>query len=82
MYQHRKLFRTLVLVGLVATVAKCLRFRAWKMNRGPEGKHEDLAKHWHKFHGPKPPWFRGWEKPSEEEAEQVELAPETAAAKA
>jgi hypothetical protein len=58
---------------LLFGVGTFFRFRAWKMAGGP--KSEGWARHWHRPHGPMPPWCRGWEEPSEEEAEKAE--PET-----
>ncbi len=69
MKQHRKLFRTLVLVGVVTGVAKCLRHKVWRMANGPDG--EFPTKDWHKHHGHKPPWFKDWRKPSVEGTEEA-----------
>jgi hypothetical protein len=69
MKQHRKLLRTLVLVGVVTGIAKCLRGKAWRMTCGPEG--ELSAKGWHNHHGQTPPWFKDWRKPYVEGTEEA-----------
>jgi hypothetical protein len=78
MSKNHRLFRTLVLVGLVAAAAKCFRLRAWKMAGGPKG--EFPPRHWHKFHGHKPPWLQDWEKPSVDETEVSEPPADVATA--
>jgi hypothetical protein len=42
----------------------------WNMANGPKGQH--WAYHWHRHHGPMPPWWQGWEKPSEEQTQEAE----------
>jgi hypothetical protein len=77
------LFITIGLILLLLIVmGKFFRFWAWKtvggpwvMTHGPwmmagRAKDADWARHWHRFHGPVPPWW-GWEKPSEEKPEQA-----------
>jgi hypothetical protein len=70
-----------LLILLLIVIGKSLRFWAWKMawgpwmmaggpwkmGSGPRGEH--WARHWHRPHGPMPPWCWGWEEPSEEKAE-------------
>jgi hypothetical protein len=43
----------------------------WHMADGPQGRH------WHRHHGPMPPWWQDWEKPSEEQSGEAE--PDTGA---
>jgi hypothetical protein len=77
------LFVTIGLIFLLLIVmGKVFRFWAWKTVGGPwvmahgpwmmagGAKDADWARRWHRFHGPVPPWWWGWEKPSEEKPEQ------------
>jgi hypothetical protein len=69
----------LVLLLLLATIGKLFGFWAWKAIAGPwmmgggprrmarARRHKHWARHWHRHHGPMPPW--GWEEPSEKDAE-------------
>lgn len=44
---------------LLIAIGKFLRFWAWKMAGGPMGRY--WARHWHRPHGPMPPWcWVGW----------------------
>jgi hypothetical protein len=54
--------------------------RSWMMAHGPKGKR--WARHWHRPHGPMPPWCWGWEEPSEEKVEKAEPDVETGGAEA
>jgi hypothetical protein len=58
--------------------------RPWRMAAGPKGERwaRHWASHWHRPHGPMPPWCWGWEEPSEEKAEQAEPDAEASAAEA
>ena len=74
-----------LLLLLLIVVGKFFRFWAWKMAwgpwmmaggpwmmaHGPKGKRwtRHWAKHWHRPHGPMPPWCWDWEEPDEEKAE-------------
>jgi hypothetical protein len=69
---------------LLIVIGKVFRFWAWSMVGGPwmmagGPMRQHWARHWH---GPMPPWYWGWDKPSEEKAEQVGPDAETAAAEA
>jgi hypothetical protein len=46
----------------------------WAMARGPRGRHwaARRAAHWHRPHGPMPPWCWGWEQPPGEGAQEQE----------
>jgi hypothetical protein len=50
----------------------------WATGRGPTGRHwaapwaAHRAGHWHRPHGPMPPWCWGWEQPPEEGAQEQE----------
>jgi hypothetical protein len=64
-----------VIFLLILVVGKFFRFRAWRgawgSGRMPGGpKSERWVKHWHRHHGPMPPWCWEWEESSEEEAEE------------
>jgi len=80
------LFFTIGLIFLLLIViGKVFCFWAWRMAGGPwmmaggpMGQH--WARHWHRPYGPMPPWCWGWDKPSEEKAEQAGPDAETAAA--
>lgn len=68
---------------LLVVVGKFFRFWAWKtfggpwmMTHGPRSEY--WAKRWHRYHGPMPPWFWGWEEPPE----KAEPDTETGAAEA
>ena len=63
---------------LLIVMGKFFRFWAWRMADGPKDVH--WARHWHRPHGPMPPWCWGWEKPDEEKAEQAGPDAESAAA--
>lgn len=82
------LFLTIgLLLLLLIMIGKFFRFWAWKMAGGPwmmAGSPEvkRWARHWHRPHGPMPPWCWGWEEPSEEKAEKAEPDAETGAAQA
>jgi len=70
-----------VIFLLFLVVGKFFRFWAWKMARGPwmmaHGlKGERWARHWHRPHGPMPPWCWGWEEPSKEETEEAQAEPD------
>ncbi len=76
-FGHPGLFFTIgLLFLLLVVIGKFFRFWAWKMGGGPGrpwavaggpmGAH--WARHWR---GPMPPWCWGWEKPSEEKANQA-----------
>jgi len=59
-----------LLLLLLIVIGKFFRLWAWRMvgqpwmmARGPKGEH--WARHWHRPHGPMPPWCWGWEEPSE-----------------
>ena len=72
---------------LLMVMGKAFRFCAWgmaggpwMMAGGPPGARR--ARHWHRSHGPMPPWCWGWEKPSEEKAEQTRPGAESDAAEA
>ena len=85
-FGHPGLFFTVgLLFLLLIVVGKFFRFWAWRMAGGPRmmasgpmGQH--WARHWHRPHGPMPPWCWGWEKPPEEKAEQAGPDAETRAA--
>ena len=87
-FRYSGLFLTVGLILLLLIViGKFFRFWAWKMvgapwmmARGPRGEY--WARHWHRPHGPMPPWCWGWEEPSEEKAEEAEPGAEAAAAEA
>ena len=87
-FRYSGLFLTVGLILLLLIViGKFFRFWAWKMvgapwmmAHRPEGAR--WARHWHRPHGPMPPWCWGWEEPSEEKAEEAEPGAETAAAEA
>ena len=71
---------------LLMVMGKIFRFCVWRiaggpwmMASGPKGAH--WARHWHRPHGPMPPWCWGWEQPSEEKAEQAEPGAESGTAK-
>jgi hypothetical protein len=94
-FGHSGLFITIGLLFLLLIVmGKFFRFWAWKTVGGPwvmahapwmmagGAKDADWARHWHRFHGPMPPWCWGWDKPSEEKAEQAGPDAETDAADA
>jgi len=83
-FRYSGLFLTVGLVLLLLIfVGKFFRFWAWKMAWGPwmmaggpwkmahRPKGEHWARHWHRPHGPMPPWCWGWEEPSGEKAEGV-----------
>jgi hypothetical protein len=93
--RYSGLFLTVGLVLLLLiVVGKFFRFWAWKMAWGPwmmaggpwkmahRPKGEHWARHWHRPHGPMPPWCWGWEEPSEEKAERAEPDMETGTAEA
>jgi len=84
-FGYSGLFLTIgLLLLLLVVIGKFFRFwawkmawepwmmagRPWKMAHGPKGEH--WARHWHRPHGPMPPWCWGWEEPSEEKAEKAE----------
>jgi hypothetical protein len=83
-----------LLLLLLIVMGKFFRFWAWKMVGGPwmmaggpwmmtrGPKAARWARHWHRPHGPMPPWWWGWEEPSEEKAERAEPDAETGAAEA
>jgi hypothetical protein len=94
-FRYSGLFLTVGLVLLLLiVVGKFFRFWAWKMAWGPwmmaggpwkmahRPKGEHGARHWHRPHGPMPPWCWGWEEPSEEKAEGSESDMETGPAEA
>ena len=63
-----------LLLLLLIVIGKFFRFWAWKMVGGPwmmagGPRAARWARHWHRPHGPMPPWCWGWEEPSEEKAE-------------
>ena len=70
-FGHRGLFITIGLLFLLLIVTgKFFRFWAWKTIGGPwmmahGPRSEYWARRWHRFHGPMPPWFWGWEEPPE-----------------
>jgi hypothetical protein len=78
--------KALALAAVFVGIGKCMRLRAWRMAEGADGEYpaafRNHAKRFHKFHGHKPPWFGGWEQPSDEEANGAEGTAETAAAQA
>jgi hypothetical protein len=62
---------------LLLVIGRFFRFLAWramwqrwKVTGGP--KSEYWTKHWHRRHGPEPPWCWDWEEPAEEKAEKPE----------
>ena len=65
-----KLLRTLGLGALIVGIGKCLRFRAWRMTGGPEGKHWN--NHRHPCHSHRHPRFAHWKKRSGEQTEPAE----------
>ena len=76
-----------VILLVLLVIGKFFRFWAWKMvgapwmmAHRPEGAR--WARHWHRPHGPMPPWCWGWEEPSEEKAEGVKPDMEPGAAEA
>ena len=83
-----------LLLLLLVVIGKFFRFWAWKMVAGPwmmaggpwkvagGPKGEHWTRHWHRPHGPMPPWCWGWEEPSEKRAEKAEPDAETGAAEA
>ena len=78
-FGHPGLFFTVGLLFLLLIVmGKFFRFCTWRMAGGPKGAH--WARHWHRPHGPMPPWCWGWEKPPTEKAEQAGPDAETRAA--
>jgi hypothetical protein len=94
-FRYSGLFLTIGLILLLLIViGKFFRFWAWKMAGGPwmmagrpwmmahRPKGEHWARHWHRPHGPMPPWCWGWEEASEEKAERAEPDMETGAAEA
>ena len=69
---HPGLFFTVGLLFLLLIVmGKFFRFWAWKTAGGPWMMSGAMARHWHRPRGPMPPWCWGWERPSEEKAEQA-----------
>jgi hypothetical protein len=81
-FRYSGLFLTIgLLLLLLIVVGKFFRFWAWKMAWGPSRtawgpwmmahgpRGERWARHWHRPHGPMPPWGWDWEEPSEEKAE-------------
>jgi hypothetical protein len=81
----------LITIGLIflllIVMGRFLRFWAWKTVGGPwmmaHGPGSEYwARRWHRFNGPVPPWCWGWEKPSEERAEQTGPDAETTTAEA
>jgi hypothetical protein len=56
------------MAGVIVGIGKLVRYRAWKMGYGPEGRR--LAKHWHRHGGPKHPMFSHREKWSRERTER------------
>jgi hypothetical protein len=87
-FRYSGLFLTVGLVLLLLiVVGKFFRFWAWKMAWGPwmmagGPKGERWARHWHRPHGPMPPWYWGWEEPPEEKAEGAEPDMKTGTAEA
>jgi hypothetical protein len=91
-FRYSGLFLTVGLVLLLLiVVGKFFRFWAWKMAwgpwmmaGGPKGERwaRQWARHWHRPHGPMPPWYWGWEEPSEEKAEGAEPDMKTGTAEA
>jgi len=91
-FRYSGLFLTVGLVLLLLiVVGRFFRFWAWKMAWGPwmmaggprgERWARPHARHWHRPHGPMPPWYWGWEEPSEEKAERAEPDIETGTAEA
>jgi hypothetical protein len=94
-FRYSGLFLTVGLILLLLiVVGKFFRFWAWKMAWGPwmmaggpwkmahRPKGEHWARHWHRPHGPMPPWCWGWEEPSGEKAERAEPDAETSTAEA
>ena len=87
-FGYSGLFLTIgLLFLLLVVIGKFFRFWAWKMvggpwrmAHGPRGAR--WARHWHRPHGPMPPWWWGWEEPSEEKAEKAEPDAATSAAQA
>jgi len=72
----RLFFTVGLFILLLVVIGKCFRFWAWRtaggpwmMAGGPMDRH--WARHWHRPHGPVPPWCWGWEKPSDERAEEA-----------
>ena len=77
----------LVLLLLLMVIGRIFRLWAWKMVGVPwtmagGPKAEYWARHWHRPHGPMPPWCSGWEKPSEEKTHEAEPDEETGYAEA
>lgn len=84
----------LVLLLVVGMIGKLLRFWAWGTVAAPwmmahgtwrmasKRNAERWARHWHRPHGPVPPWYWDWEEPSGEEAQTPESGAETGAAQA
>ena len=69
---HPGLFITVgLLFLLLIVIGKFFRFCAWRMAGGPWMTSGAMARHWHRSRGPMPPWCWGWERPSEEKAEQA-----------
>ena len=69
---HPGLFITVGLIFLLLVViGRFFRFCAWRMAGGPRMMSGAMARHWHRPHGPMPPWCWGWEKPPAEKAEQA-----------
>jgi hypothetical protein len=72
-----------VILLVLLLIGKFFRFWAWHvawgpwmMARGPRGRTwaAHRAAHWHRPHGPMPPWCWGWEQPPEEGAHEHEQA--------
>jgi hypothetical protein len=72
---------TLVVFLLLLLVAgKFFRFWAWRMAWGPwMGRHSSKDWHWHRGHGPMPPWYQYWEEPRKERAEESEPSADASA---
>jgi hypothetical protein len=91
-FRYSGLFLTVGLVLLLLiVVGKFFRFWAWKMAwgpwmmaGGPKGERwaRPQARHWHRPHGPMPPWCWGWEEPSGEKAARAAPDMETGPAEA
>lgn len=60
------LFKILLLFLLFGVIGKVFRGFAWGMAGGPWLMGAHRASHWHRHHGPMPPWCWDWEKSSEE----------------
>jgi hypothetical protein len=65
------LLLTLGLIFLfILVIGKFARFWAWRSGWGPKSERWVRRWHGHGPHGPVPPWWWGWEEPSEEKADE------------